>query len=134
MEQRVLGNTGLQVAALAFGAAPLGDLFGQIDETAAIEAVHAAIDHGVNYFDTAPLYGFGLAEERLGRALAGRRDDVVLAIGQDNAFPWIERDLGIELPMLSRNVELWEEMVDERGMGDVDHSGIFRMYEDRQAG
>lgn len=44
------------------------------------------------------------------------------------------RDLGIELPMLSRNVELWEEMVDERGMGDVDHSGIFRMYGDRQPG
>ena len=41
------------------------------------------------------------------------------------------RDLNIDLPMLSRNVELWEEMVDERGMGDVDHSGIFRMYEEK---
>lgn len=41
------------------------------------------------------------------------------------------RDLGIDLPMLSRNVELWEEMVDERGMGEVDHSGIYKMYDIR---
>ncbi|MFT5466275.1 MAG: 3-hydroxyisobutyrate dehydrogenase-like beta-hydroxyacid dehydrogenase [Verrucomicrobiales bacterium] len=40
------------------------------------------------------------------------------------------RDLDLDLPMLSRNVELWEEMVDERGMGEVDHSGIFKMYEE----
>lgn len=79
MERRALGSTGLQVSALAFGAAPLGDLFGELDENAAVDAVHAAIDRGVDYFDTAPLYGFGLAEERLGRALQGRRDDVVLA-------------------------------------------------------
>jgi len=79
MQSRALGKTGLQVSELAFGAAPLGDLFGALDEGAATAAVHAAIDLGITYFDTAPLYGFGLAEERLGRALQGRRDRVVLA-------------------------------------------------------
>ena len=64
---------------LAFGTAPLGDIFGKVDEPTAIAAVHAAIDHGVDYFDTAPLYGFGLAEERLGRALEGRRDRAIVA-------------------------------------------------------
>jgi L-galactose dehydrogenase len=79
MERRPLGRTGLLVPALAFGTAPLGDIFGAIDEGDAIRAVHAALDHGVDYFDTAPLYGFGLAEERLGRALADRRDRALIA-------------------------------------------------------
>ena len=79
MRRRALGKTGLEISPLAFGAAPLGDLFGKLDEGAAAEAVDAAIDGGINYIDTAPLYGFGLAEERLGRALRNRRDEVVLA-------------------------------------------------------
>ena len=79
MEYRTLGQTGLSLSTLSFGGAPLGDLFGELDEAAAIDAVHAAIDGGINYFDTAPLYGFGLAEERLGRALKGRRDEVIVA-------------------------------------------------------
>ncbi|QDV08985.1 D-threo-aldose 1-dehydrogenase [Planctomycetes bacterium Poly30] len=79
MEYRTLGKTGLSISTLAFGGAPLGDIFGELDESAALDAVHAALDGGINYFDTAPLYGFGLAEERIGRALKGRRDDVVLA-------------------------------------------------------
>lgn len=79
MERRPLGRTGLDVPVLGFGTAPLGDIFGAIDEGDAIAAVHAAIDRGVDYFDTAPLYGFGLAEERLGKALEGRRDRAIVA-------------------------------------------------------
>ncbi|MBK8975252.1 MAG: aldo/keto reductase [Planctomycetes bacterium] len=79
MEHRPLGSTGLQVSALGFGTASLGDVFGAIDEREGAATVRAAIDRGIDYFDTAPLYGFGLAEERLGRALAGRRDEIVLA-------------------------------------------------------
>lgn len=82
MERRPFDAAGTcTVAALAFGTAPLGDVFGAVDERTAVGAVHAAIDHGIDYFDTAPLYGFGLAEERLGRALrdGGRRDRVWIA-------------------------------------------------------
>ena len=79
MERRPLGRTGLDVPALGFGTAPLGDIFGAIDEGDAIAAVHAAIERGVDYFDTAPLYGFGLAEELLGKALEGRRDRAIVA-------------------------------------------------------
>lgn len=79
MQRRAFGQTGLEVTALAFGAAPLGDLFGDLDDGTAFDAVHAAVDLGINYFDTAPLYGFGRSEGRLGKALEGRRDRVVLA-------------------------------------------------------
>lgn len=79
MEHRRLGRTGLTPSILGFGTAPLGDVFGKLDEREAIAAVHAAIDAGIDWFDTAPLYGFGLAEERLGKALAGRRDRVFVA-------------------------------------------------------
>ena len=79
MRHRKLGLTGMEVSILAFGASPLGNVFGETDEAEGIRAVHCAIDHGINYFDVAPLYGFTLAEERLGRALKGKRDKVFLA-------------------------------------------------------
>ncbi len=66
---RPLGRTGLNVSAIGFGAAPIGDLYARLDEDAAIGAVTAAIDSGINLFDAAPLYGHGLAEHRCGTAL-----------------------------------------------------------------
>ncbi|HEX6926726.1 MAG TPA: aldo/keto reductase [Longimicrobiaceae bacterium] len=74
-----LGRTSLQVSILGFGASTLGDEYGPIDLGDGIRAVHSAIDHGINYFDVSPYYGRTLAEERLGRALQGKRDRVVLS-------------------------------------------------------
>lgn len=79
MRYRTLGRTGLQVSLLGFGASPLGEEFGPINAAEGELAVHAAIDSGVNFFDTAPFYGRTLSETRLGAALEGRRDKVVLA-------------------------------------------------------
>src|SRR5262249_17172975 len=65
---------------LGFGAAPLGNMFRNIPEEEAAETVDAAWQQGIRYFDTAPLYGAGLSEMRLGRALARhRRDEYVLS-------------------------------------------------------
>ena len=65
---------------LGFGAAPLGNMFRDIPEEEALATVQAAWDQGVRYFDTAPLYGAGLSEIRLGDALSDRRrDDYVLS-------------------------------------------------------
>lgn len=65
---------------LGFGAAPLGNMFRNIPEEEALATVKAAWDQGVRYFDTAPLYGAGLSEIRLGDALSDRRrDDYVLS-------------------------------------------------------
>jgi L-galactose dehydrogenase len=79
MLYRNLGKTKLKVSLLGFGASPLGDAFGRTDPAEGKLAVHMAIDHGINFFDVSPYYGLTLAEERLGEALVGRRDQVVLA-------------------------------------------------------
>jgi L-galactose dehydrogenase len=69
MEYRVLGKTGLKVSALGFGASPLGGVFGSIDESDGIRAVHTAIEFGINYLDVSPAYGVTKAEVVLGKAL-----------------------------------------------------------------
>ena len=79
MIYNVLGKTGLRVSALGFGASPLGNEFGPVDAAEGVRAVHCAIEQGINYFDVAPYYGRGLAETRLGEALAGHRQEVILA-------------------------------------------------------
>src|SRR3954471_5609975 len=79
MEHRTLGPTGLEVSAIGFGASPLGNEFGEIGEAETTRAVHEAIDSGINFFDVSPYYGRTLAESRLGQALLGKREKVVLA-------------------------------------------------------
>jgi L-galactose dehydrogenase len=95
MEYRKLGGTDLQVSLLGFGASPLGDVYGPTDPTEATRAVHLAIDCGINFFDVSPYYGVRVAEEKLGQALAGRRQRILLATkcgryGVDN-FDFSER-------------------------------------------
>lgn len=79
MQYRTLGKTGLSVSTLGFGASPLGNVFDPVDEKEGVQAVHLALDHGVNFFDVSPFYGLTLAESRLGKALAGRRHNIILA-------------------------------------------------------
>jgi L-galactose dehydrogenase len=79
MQLNPLGRTGLQLSALGFGAAPLGQVYGEQSPQTAQRSVHLAIDHGINFFDVSPYYGDTLAETVLGQALQGRREQVVLA-------------------------------------------------------
>ena len=80
LASRRLGRTGLLLTELGFGGAPLGNLFTPVLEAAARRAVTAAVEAGVGYFDTAPLYGHGLSESRLGEALrASPREAFVLS-------------------------------------------------------
>jgi D-threo-aldose 1-dehydrogenase len=75
-----LGRTRLQVTRLGLGTAPLGGLYAEVSETEAHAVVEQAYDLGLRYFDTAPLYGHGLAERRTGQVLRSKpRDDVVLS-------------------------------------------------------
>ncbi|GAA3774980.1 aldo/keto reductase [Micromonospora maritima] len=78
MQYRTLGRTGVQVSTLALGTMNVGPI-GGTSQAEADALVGAALDAGVNLVDTADVYGNGLSEEMVGRALAGRRDDVVLA-------------------------------------------------------
>ncbi|MDX9973547.1 MAG: aldo/keto reductase [FCB group bacterium] len=81
MEYRTLGSSGFEVSVLSFGAWQLGDpaYWGEFDARAAAETVAAALDAGVNLFDTAEWYGAGQSEEVLGKALEGRRDRALVA-------------------------------------------------------
>lgn len=71
MQYSVLGKTGLRVSRLSLGASSLGGVFHPVDETEAIDAVHTALDLGINYFDVAPAYGGTVSETVLGKALHG---------------------------------------------------------------
>jgi D-threo-aldose 1-dehydrogenase len=93
LPKRPLGRTGLEVSALGFGGAPLGELYARMDEAAAIGAVTTAIARGVTLIDTSPHYGHGLSEHRIGTALrhAGR-PDVMLSTKVGRVMdPWTRR-------------------------------------------
>jgi D-threo-aldose 1-dehydrogenase len=79
MERRRIGRTGLEVTVLGFGCGPIGGLFDKVPDEQARQAVRAARDGGIGYFDVAPFYGIGLAEHRLGEAFRGRQKDFVLS-------------------------------------------------------
>jgi L-galactose dehydrogenase len=79
MQYRKLGQTGLELSVIGFGASPLGDVFCVTDPAEGVRAVHRATDCGINFFDVSPYYGRTLAEHRLGLALADRRNGVILA-------------------------------------------------------
>jgi aryl-alcohol dehydrogenase-like predicted oxidoreductase len=78
MRYRTLGRTGIQVSPYALGAMMLGS-FGNPDHDDSIRIIHRALDAGINLIDTADVYSRGESEEIVGKAIKGRRDDVVLA-------------------------------------------------------
>jgi aryl-alcohol dehydrogenase-like predicted oxidoreductase len=78
MERRRLGRSGISVSRLALGAGQFGT-FGQTTAAECISVIHAALDGGINAIDTADFYSFGESETIVGKAIAGRRADVVLA-------------------------------------------------------
>ncbi|HEY5276588.1 MAG TPA: aldo/keto reductase, partial [Coriobacteriia bacterium] len=80
MDRRRIGRTSLEVSVLGFGGNALGNLYTIVDEAEARDTVLAAHETGVTYYDTAPMYGHGLSERRMGDALrALPRDEVVLS-------------------------------------------------------
>ncbi|HZS81344.1 MAG TPA: aldo/keto reductase [Stellaceae bacterium] len=79
LEHRRLGGSDLQVSAIGLGCMSFSHVYGEADEAASIALIHHAIERGVDFLDSADLYGWGQNEELLGRALKGRRDKVVLA-------------------------------------------------------
>jgi aryl-alcohol dehydrogenase-like predicted oxidoreductase len=79
MQYRTLGRTGIKVSPYALGALMLGASIGNPDHDDSIRIIHAALDAGINFIDTADVYSNGASEEVVGKALNGRRDNVVLA-------------------------------------------------------
>ncbi len=119
MQHRTLGRTGVQVSPLCLGAMMFG-AWGNEDHDESVRIIHRAIDAGINFIDTADVYSRGESEEIVGRALAGRRDDVVLAtkvhgaMGDDpnqrgNSRRWIVRAVDMSLRRLNTDwIDLYQ--------------------------
>lgn len=96
MQQRPLGRNGPMVSSLGLGCMGMSWAYGAANEADAIATIHHALDRGVTFFDTAEMYGPFTNETLLGRALAGRRDGLVIAtkfgfrIGADNAVSGLD--------------------------------------------
>lgn len=121
MQYRTLGRTGVQVSTLALGAMNFGAI-GRVTQDEATAIVDAAIDGGINLVDTADMYGQGESEVIVGQAIAGRRDDLVLAtkatmpMGEErnhrgNSRRWLVRALEDSLRRL-----------------DVDHVDLYQIH------
>ena len=79
MEKRKLGKSGLEVSALGLGCMGMSEFYGPGDDAESIATIHHALDQGLDFLDTADIYGIGRNEELVGRAIAHRRGEVVLA-------------------------------------------------------
>lgn len=79
MKYRTLGKTGLKVSEVGMGGAGIGHAWGDSDDSECIRAVEKAIELGVNFFDTSPVYGNGQSEINLGKGISGHRNEVLIA-------------------------------------------------------
>ena len=95
MKVRQLGVVGPVVSAIGLGCMPMSGIYGSADDAAGIATIHRALDLGLSLLDTADVYGHGHNEDLVGRAIQGRRDDVVLATKFGNVIDARGRPGGI---------------------------------------
>jgi aryl-alcohol dehydrogenase-like predicted oxidoreductase len=79
MQRRKLGTNGPEVSTFGLGCMGMSDFYGPVEDARSIEVIHRALDMGINFFDTADMYGVGHNEQLVGRALRDRRDRAVIA-------------------------------------------------------
>jgi D-threo-aldose 1-dehydrogenase len=122
-DRKPFGRAGFDVTAFSFGTAPLGNIFRPIDEATSDAMVQQAWDAGVRYFDTAPYYGHGLAELRLGHSLRWKnRDDYVLSTKVGRVLKPARRG-EIAFPP-------WVDAAANRLEFDYSYDGTMRAFED----
>jgi len=117
MNYRPLGRTGLKVSVLGFGGSSLGSVFREIDEREGIRAVHAAVEHGINFIDTSPFYGLTRAEEVLGKALREIPRERYLLATKVGRYGYKEPDFDFSAARVTRSVD---ESLERLGTDHVD--------------
>jgi D-threo-aldose 1-dehydrogenase len=128
LERRRLGRTDVDVTALGFGGAPLGDLFTVLSDDVAEATIVAAWDAGIRYFDTSPWYGRGGSEHRLGRVLRRHaREDVRISTKVGRVF---KAPLDPAAGARRRAVEGWAGGLEFVHRWDYTYDGVMRSYED----
>ncbi|HEV7282342.1 MAG TPA: aldo/keto reductase [Pirellulaceae bacterium] len=122
MKMRPLGKSGIQASVIGFGAWAIGGwTWGGTDEQESIRAIHAFLDAGGNLIDTAPIYGFGRSEEIVGKAIAGRREQVLVAT--KCVMRW---DLSPEqLRRAGKKFTTSERVIDQPGQSSDDSFEVF---------
>jgi D-threo-aldose 1-dehydrogenase len=122
IEHRVIANGGLNLTTLGLGGTSLGNMYRAVSPEAAIATVHAAFEKGIRYFDTAPVYGFGLSETRLGQAIKSLpREEIV-----------ISSKVGYDLVPIDPNElkpALWDKPAPFRADFDYSRDAVFRSIE-----
>lgn len=96
MERRKLGTVGPEVSAIGLGCMGMSDFYGPSEDARSIAVIHRALELGIDFLDTADMYGVGRNEELVGRALKGKRDQVVIATKFGNVRAPDGRFLGID--------------------------------------
>lgn len=135
MRTRPLGDTGLHVSEVGFGAWAIGGSWGPVDDDTSMKALHAAVDAGVTFFDTADVYGDGHSEQLLGRLLQERDESLVVATKMGRRVPvdpeaytyeafrdWLDRsrrNLGVDTIDLVQLHALGREIYDRPRVWDA---------------
>jgi L-galactose dehydrogenase len=133
MQYRALGNTGLKVSALSFGASSLGSVFKNIDEKEGIRTVHEALDQGINLIDVSPYYGLTKAETVLGKALQTvQRDRFILST---KAGRYGENEFDFSADRIFRSVEeslarLNTDYIDILHLHDIEFGNLDQIIEE----
>jgi D-threo-aldose 1-dehydrogenase len=129
-ERVPFGRTPLAVTRVGLGTAPLGGLYTGVDEDTALDTVRRAHARGLRFFDTAPLYGHGLAEQRTGRALSGLPRDFVLATKVGRL---LRADAPPDDTQLSGGFDRWPVAPPVNPVFDFSYDGVMRSVEESLA-
>jgi D-threo-aldose 1-dehydrogenase len=123
--RRPLGRSGLAVTALGFGCAPIGGMFTSVTDDQAVATLEEAWRLGVRFFDTAPLYGLGVAEERLGRMLGDKpRDDVVVSTKVGRLIRPADE------AQAAHDISAWVDNAGRVPVFDFSYDGVMRSFEE----
>jgi D-threo-aldose 1-dehydrogenase len=118
---RTIGRRGVVVSTLGFGGAPIGNLYQVVSEGDAQHALHEALRRGIRYFDTAPFYGHGLSEKRIGRAFAGTpRSEFVISTKVGRLIEAAQEEGSTHDPFVVRGT---------RAVFDYSKDGVRRSFE-----